>query len=49
MMLELGGSHTWNLTIDNTTLGEAFGRAQGTEEITIHGLGAGTYAFGIDG
>ncbi|WP_266077684.1 hypothetical protein [Haladaptatus caseinilyticus] len=49
MMLESGGSHTWTLTVDNTILGGAIGGAQGTGEITLPGLGGGTYAFGIDG
>ncbi|GAA0231095.1 hypothetical protein GCM10009000_053070 [Halobacterium noricense] len=49
MMLQSGGSHTWNLTIDNATLGGRIDGAQGTEDITLPGVGGGTYAFGISG
>ncbi|SIR16969.1 hypothetical protein SAMN05421858_1677 [Haladaptatus litoreus] len=49
MMLESSGSHTWSLTIDNTNLGSSIEGAQGTEDISLAGLGGGTYAFGISG
>ncbi|WP_231183055.1 hypothetical protein [Haladaptatus sp. DYF46] len=49
MMLESGGSHTWNLTVDNTDLDAAGVGAEGTEDVTLAGLGGGTYAFGIRG
>ncbi|WP_458204856.1 hypothetical protein [Haladaptatus sp. NG-SE-30] len=49
MMLGSGGSHTWSLTVDNSDLGRALPRAEGTESLTLAGLGGGTYAFGISG
>jgi hypothetical protein len=49
MMLESGGSHTWNLTIDNTDLDAVIVLAEGTEDVALAGLGGGTYAFGIRG
>ncbi len=50
MMLESGGTHAWNLTVDNTDLGRAIDRTEGTENVTLDGLGGGgTYAFGISG
>ncbi|WP_458187563.1 hypothetical protein [Haladaptatus sp. NG-WS-4] len=49
MMLGSGGSHTWNLTVDNSDLGRALSRAEGTENVALAGLGGGTYAFGISG
>lgn len=49
MMLKSGGSHTWNLTIENSNLEDAINSTGGTEEVTLSGLGNGTYAFGISG
>ncbi|WP_158057016.1 hypothetical protein [Halorussus halophilus] len=47
--LESGGSHTWTLTVDNTDLDQPIPTAQGTEDISVPGLGAGTYALGVSG
>lgn len=49
MYLEPGDSHSWHLTADNADLDRPISRAEGTEEMTVVGLGGGTYAFGIDG
>ncbi|WP_227354447.1 hypothetical protein [Haladaptatus salinisoli] len=48
-MLDTGNSHAWNVTVDNTDLGRALPRAEGTESVALAGLGGGTYAFGISG
>lgn len=49
MYLEPGDSHAWHLTVDNSDLDRPIPRAEGTEEMTVVGLGAGIYTFGIDG
>lgn len=49
MSLSPGSTHRWNLTVNNTDLDRSIPRAEGTESATVVGLGAGTYAFGIDG
>lgn len=45
MTLDPGASHTWRLSVDNTSLGEPSGRLEATDEIGIAGLGGGEYAF----
>lgn len=49
MYLDPGDSHSWHLTVDNSDLDRPIPRAEGTEEMTVVGLGGGTYAFGTDG
>ena len=50
MTLEPAESHTWTLTVDNTTSdGAPFSHVEGRESISLSGLGGGTYAFTIDG
>lgn len=49
MYLRPGDSHAWHLTVDNTDLDRPIPRAEGTTNVTVIGLGAGTYAFGTDG
>lgn len=49
MSLSPGDTHTWDLTVDNADLDRRIPRSEGTAEATVVGLGAGTYAFGIDG
>ncbi len=49
MMLKSGDTHSWSVTIDNTNLDGSLDPAGGTEDLTLVGLGGGTYAFGIDG
>lgn len=47
MRLEPGDSHTWSLTVENDSVlaGESIPRTSGTDEISVHGLGGGYYAF----
>lgn len=49
MYLRPGDSHAWHLTVDNTDLDRPIPRAEGTANVTVVGLGGGTYAFGTDG
>lgn len=49
MYLRPGDSHAWQLTVDNSDLDRPIPRAEGTEAVTVVGLGSGTYAFGVDG
>lgn len=49
MTLGPGDAHTWRLTVDNADLDRPIPRSEGTEAVTVVGLGAGTYAFGTDG
>ncbi|MFC4450052.1 hypothetical protein [Halorussus aquaticus] len=49
MVMRPGGAHTWHLTVDNTDLDRPIPHSGGTEEVTVTGLGPGTYAFGTDG
>ncbi|SEO86708.1 hypothetical protein SAMN04487948_10655 [Halogranum amylolyticum] len=50
MSLAPDESHAWTLTVDNTRLDdEPLPRAGGTEELSLAGLGGGTYAFTVDG
>ncbi|WP_435154341.1 hypothetical protein [Haladaptatus sp. DFWS20] len=48
-ILDSGGSYTWNLAIDITNLVRSIDGQQSEQDITLPGLGGGTYAFGIDG
>lgn len=49
MRLRPGDSHEWHLTVDNADLDRPIPHSGGTRDVTVVGLGAGTYAFGIDG
>lgn len=49
MTLEPGDSHAWTVTVDNADLDRRLPRAEGTDRVTVAGLGAGTYAFGVAG
>ena len=49
MRMTPGNSHTWNLTVDNGNLDRSIPHPQGTEDVTVVGLGGGTYSFGIEG
>ena len=49
MRLRAGDSHEWKLTVDNTDLNRPIPSASGTRDVTVIGLGPGTYAFGTDG
>ena len=47
MTVQPGGSHTWTLTVDNDGIedGAPAPLSGGEEQITVGGLGGGTYAF----
>ncbi|WP_439025920.1 hypothetical protein [Haloarchaeobius sp. DT45] len=47
-MLEPGQSHTWTVTVDNADT-SALAFTEGTESVTIGGLGGGEYAFTTGG
>jgi hypothetical protein len=49
--LESGDEHTWTVTIETGRVsdGDDIKRVEGTESLTIAGLGGGHYAFGTDG
>lgn len=47
--LSPGFSHRWMLTVDNERFPQSWTRPLGDEDLTLHGLGGGTYAFSIDG
>ncbi|WP_049893407.1 hypothetical protein [Halogranum rubrum] len=49
MTLESGESHTWTVTVDNSELHRDIMWVEGTEDLSLAGLGGGTYAFTIDG
>lgn len=49
MRIDPGGSHAWTLTVHNADLEESIPPVQGTEDLTVVGLGGGTYAFGATG
>ena len=49
MYLEPGGSHTWDVAIDNTDLARTLPHPQGSDAVTVAGLGGGTYSFGVEG
>jgi hypothetical protein len=50
MAVAPGGTHTWQLTVDNTALdGSAPRNPSGTSDVTVVGLGGGTYGFATDG
>lgn len=49
MRLDPGASHTWTLTVHNADLETPIDPVQGTEDITVVGLGGGTYSFGVSG
>lgn len=49
MAVRPGESHTWSVSVDNADLDRPIPRAEGTSEVTVVGLGAGEYAFGVDG
>lgn len=49
MSLSPGERHSWHLTVDNTDLDREIPRSEGTENVTVVGLGAGRYAFGTSG
>lgn len=47
MTVQPDESHTWTLTVDNEGIedGASVSRSGGTDDITVGGLGGGTYAF----
>lgn len=49
--LEAGEEHTWTVTVETGRVndGASLGHVEGTESLTIAGLGGGHYAFGTDG
>ena len=49
MRMEPGDSHTWSVLVDNTDLARSIPHSQGTDEVSVVGLGGGTYSFGVEG
>lgn len=49
MTLYGGRSHTWTLSVDNGDLSAPSLSIQGTDDLDLHGLGEGEYAFAVDG
>jgi len=49
MTLEPGGEHTWRLRLRSESPPTGASSAGGTEDLTLVGLGGGTYAFAVDG
>lgn len=51
MRLGSGDSHGWQLAVDNggVGVGKAVPKAEGSSDVTVAGLGGGTYGFSIDG
>jgi hypothetical protein len=49
MELAPGDSHAWQVTVDNTDLEGTLPHPQGTDRVTVVGLGGGTYSFGVEG
>jgi len=51
MSLEAGDEHTWSLTVATGRVsdGVSIEHVEGTESLTLAGLGGGHYAFGTDG
>jgi hypothetical protein len=50
MALSPGERHTWRLTVDNTAMDGSVPRnPSGTSDVTVVGLGGGTYGFATDG
>ncbi|MFC6726189.1 hypothetical protein ACFQE1_17825, partial [Halobium palmae] len=48
--LKPDGRHTWSVAVDNGPLAESRDlHAEGTEDLTLVGLGGGEYAFGVTG
>lgn len=50
-LMEIGpdDSHAWQVTVDNTDLERSLPHPQGTDSVTVVGLGGGTYSFGVEG
>lgn len=49
MTLDPGAEHTWRLRLRRETPPTGASSAGGTEDLTLVGLGGGTYAFAVDG
>lgn len=49
MQLPPGERHTWELAVDNSDLDRSIPHPQGSESMTVVGLGSGTYSFGVAG
>ncbi len=51
MLLEAGDEHTWTVTVATGRVsdGDSIENVEGTESLTLAGLGGGNYAFGTDG
>lgn len=47
--LSAGEDHTWTLTVATADDGAPIENVQGTDSLTVDGLGGGRYAFGTDG
>lgn len=47
--LPAGESHAWNVTVDNADLGSEIRDPSSTQDLTLRGLGGGTYSFGTAG
>jgi hypothetical protein len=48
MVVEPGQSHSWTLSVDNAD-GNSLDRAEGTDDVSVAGLGGGEYAFTTGG
>ncbi len=49
MQLEPGGSHSWEIAVDNTDRERSLPGSQGADSATVVGLGGGIYSFGVEG